>query len=229
MKKHDIILKHDDFVAITNTFNSIDESRFINSILGDVYQRELLDKQKYYPINVVRYADKSGISLGQAFTELRELAIKYKETTLEIPLKDKHIWYTSIIYDFIVNEDNKTIFIQWNKEIIPLISGDMEKGYYGMYIADMDNSRSIANYKLSELIQRNLWLLDKKGEFILETSEIRKITGTESKYKVYSDLRKRIIQPAIDELGKYAGIRLLFKGNSKVVKFWRKRYEREVS
>ena len=216
-----IVLKHDLLNEVTKKFESIDEHRFLNSCLEGTYQRELLASEKYYPMNVESYARKQSISLGKAFTELTELVTKYKETTLKIPLDDNTIWHTSIIYDFITDKSSNTIQVRFNKKIIPLISGDMEKGKYCLYDGRLDVIPSNRRYLMGELIQRNIWKLEKYGFFILHVAEIREKIGLLStEYIDFKDLNRCIIQASIKDVKKQLDIHIKARGSvRKGVKF----------
>lgn len=220
IKSENMILKHDVLKDITSKFNTIDEHRFFNSCLQGNYQRNLLNESIYYPIDVRNYAYKSGISIGNAYAELIILVKKYKETTLEVKLDDNRTWYTSIIYDFIGDKELNTIQVQFNKKIIPLISGDMEAGKFCLYDTRMDKVPSSRRYLMGELLQRNMWKIQKYGFFTLKTSEIREeLNLKDTEYKEFKALNRSIIQQSIEDLVDNLGISLKSIGNKYEVRF----------
>lgn len=222
-KDKQIILKHDLLVEVTKKFESIDEHRFLNSCLEGTYQRELLASEKYYAVSVTNYAKKYNVSIGKAFTELTDLITRYKETTLKIPLDDNTVWHTSIVYDFITDKATNTIQIKFNKKIIPLISGDMEKGRYCLYDGRLDVIPSNRRYLMGELIQRNMWRIDKHGFFILQVKDIREsINLLPTEYMDFKDLNRCVIQASIKDVKKQLDIHIKAKGSvKKGVKFER--------
>lgn len=215
-----IVLKHDLMFEVTKKFESIDEHRFLNSCLQGNYQRELFNEAKYYPIDVRNYASKQNVNISKAYEELIELVTKYKETTVKIPLDDNRTWHTSLIYDFIVDRSLYTIQVQFNKKIIPLISGEMEAGKFSIYDAKLDKISSNRRYMMCELIQRNMWKIQKFGFFILTIPEIRSgINLKETEYKQFKDLNRGIIQASIKDIASNLGIRLKATGNKVKVRF----------
>lgn len=215
-----VVLKHDLMFEVTKKFESIDEHRFLNSCLQGNYQRELFNEAKYYPIDVRNYASKQNVSISKAYEELIELVTKYKETTVKIPLDDNRTWHTSLIYDFIVDRSLYTIQVQFNKKIIPLISGEMEAGKFSIYNSKLDTISSNKRYMMCELLQRNMWKIQKFGYFILTISEIREaINLQEHQYKEFKALNRSIIQASIKDLADNLGIRLKATGNKVKVRF----------
>lgn len=215
-----IVLKHDLMFEITKKFESIDEHRFLNSCLQGNYQRELFNEAIYYPIDVRSYASKHNLNVSKAYEELIDLLLRYRETTLKIPLDTDKTWHTSLIYDFIVDRRDFTIQVQFNKKIIPLISGEMEAGKFSIYNSKLDTIPSNKRYKMCELLQRNMWRVQKFGYFILTVPEIREaINLKEHQYKDYKALNRGIIQPSIKDLASNLGIRLKSTGNMNRVRF----------
>lgn len=227
IKSENMVLKHDALKDITSKFDTIDEHRFLNSCLQGNYQRNLLSESTYYPIDVRNYAYKSGLSIGAAYKELIILVKKYRDTELEVKLDESRTWCTSIIYDYIIDKDFHTIQVQFNKKIIPLISGDMDVGKFCMYDTRMDKVPSSRRYLMGELIQRNMWKITKYGFFTLKTSEIREELSLGPKeYEEFKALNRSIIQQSLEDLVDNLAISLKSVGNKYEVRF--ERYLGEV-
>ena len=219
VKGKDILLKGDRLREISKRFESIDEQRFLNSCLVDVFQRELLDKENYYHVSITDYASKQNISLGKAYTELKELLYIYKKT-LEIPLPTGETWVTSLIYDFKYDDDNLILSARFNEKIIPYLSGDMEKGTYCLYDNKMGTVPSNKRYIMGEVIQRNLHKLGKLGEFTLSLPYIRgELNLKITEYRVYSDLYKRVIKETLKDLADIKEVYLTAKKTSRGITF----------
>jgi len=215
-----VVLKHDLMFEITKKFESIDEHRFLNSCLQGNYQRELFNEAVYYPIDVRSYASKQNLSISKAYEELIDLVTKYMETTVKIPLDTDKTWHTSLIYDFIADKSDFTIQVQFNKKIIPLISGEMEAGKFSVYNSKLDAIPSSKRYKMCELIQRNMWRIKKFGFFLLTVPEIREALNLKDhQYKEFKALNRSIIQASIKDLAGNLGIRLRSTGNMRRVRF----------
>jgi hypothetical protein len=216
------VLKHDDIVRLGREFEGIGESRFLNCCLVGQDSYHKFEEYEYYPVNIQRYADKAGLPYHKAYLEVKEFAIKHMEETLFIKLANGSTWGTPLIYDIEFCDEIKFLKIKWNKKVIPLISGNVEKGKFNRYDARMDSISSNKVYLLSELLQRNLYRLSwKPFTFTIPTLEIREVTGTLNTYTDYSELNRNIIKPTIKEMADTIGEHLLYKGNRREVTFWR--------
>ena len=217
------VLKHDDIVRLGREFEGIGESRFLNCCLVGQDSYHKFEEYEYYPVNIQRYADKAGLPYHKAYIEVKEFAIKHMEETLFIKLANGSTWGTPLIYDIEFCDDIKFLKIKWNKEVIPLISGTMEKGKFLRYDARMDSTSSNKVYLLSELLQRNLYKLSLKPfTFTLSVMEIREVTGTVHSYPEYYELKRNVITPTLKEMAETIGEKLvLVKGNRREVMFAR--------
>jgi len=211
----DVILKHNDLSSITKEGDSIDTIRFLNSCLSS-YQGTLYKEDTYYPVDIEHYAKGSGISIGKALTEIIELATFYRETTIKIELANRSTWHTSLIYDFIVNSEDNTLVIQWNKKVIPLISGKMPKGTFSYYNRKMDYVPNKKRYLMYELLSSTLHtfaVTDVKRLSLLVIREALALEDTE--YLEFRELNRRIIQPTVEDIYKILGVEISAKWSRK--------------
>ena len=209
MSKKQAILKHDDFSNLCRRFSSIDEQRFINCALIDVNQCIKIDSTEYYPVNVERYAEQNGITIGNAFKEMVDIAHRLKHYDFNFLGKDNVRWITSLIYDYKMEEDKKFLWLKWNIDVINLISGTMESGSYCYYDPRLDKTRSNRSYLFGEYLERNLWNLRLNGKLVIPISKIREVTGTLHNYAAFRDLDRNVIQPTLKDMKKYLNISLL--------------------
>jgi plasmid replication initiation protein len=221
--KKELVIKHDDIVRLGREFGGLKESRFLNCCLVNNSWKERYNETVYYPVNLNRYAEKGGLPYHRAYTECKEIVTKYAQQLIEVTLDNGAVWHTHLIYDFISDDETKTLTIRWNKDIIPLVSGKVEAGKHAYYDARMDSVANTRIYHLSELIQRNLFHIDKfKRKFmVLTTAEIREVTGTLNCYTEYKELNRWVIQPTIKEMSNILGYDLAAKGSKREVKFYR--------
>jgi hypothetical protein len=218
------VLKHDDIVSLGRGFGGVKESRFLNCCLVDVHQKKLFNETEYYPVNITRYAKVNGLSISKAYHEVKNIARKHSETSLDIKLPSGAVWCTPIIYDFIYDDGDKYIKIKWNKKIIPLISGksSMEDGKWCLYNPETDSVSSNKVYLLTELLQKNKYRFDRNPKnFTILTTDLREATGTLTSYPEYKDLNRKVIQPALKEMKRVFNLDITYKGSKREVTFWR--------
>jgi len=213
----ELILKHDTLQTITTKFDSIKEHRFFNSCVQDIYQRDKIKDDLYYPVNIDSYSTKSSLSYGAAFTEIIELIEYLRSDRVEVPLEGTVVWCTTLIYGYKVDRVNKTISVMWNRELIPLLSGDMVRGKFCLYDGRLAEVPSYRRYLLGELLQRNFWQFKKKVEsssFTLTLPDIKKaINLIEGEYPDYREFNRCVIKPTLRDLEKILGLKIVASGN----------------
>lgn len=213
------ILKHTEIAKLTVEFESILDSRFINSCLNKSYQRDLLPTDYYYPVDIARFAMKSGLSLGKSYSKLLELTIKYSNIRYEFELPDGTLVNRALIYTYKAKEADKTISIQWTPDLVPLLSGTMQPGTYHIYDGRLDSVSNNRVYSLAEYLHDNLHLVTTHGSFTLATSLIRSITKTTNIYISYKELNRNVIKPTVEALSSLSGINLTYTGNKTSITF----------
>ena len=92
-----------------------------------------MNETEYYEVDIHRYAEKAGLAYNVAYQEVKALAKKHSETSLNVTLPSGAIWCTPLIYDFVYDDSEKYVKIKWNKKLIPLIS-DLDSMEDGIYI-----------------------------------------------------------------------------------------------
>jgi len=213
----ELILKHDDLQTITTKFNSINEHRFFNSCVQDIYQREQVKEDKFYPVNVEGYATKSKVTVGAAFTEILELIEYLRSDRIDVPLEGSVVWCTSLIYDYEHNKETNTISVRWNRRLIPLLSGTMERGKFCLYDGRLAEVPSYRRYLLGELLQRNFWQFKKdipSSSFVLDLPDIKKALNLiDGEYSNYKEFNRCVIKPTLKDLEKILGLKITASGN----------------
>lgn len=196
------LLKHDTVIALTAKLDSIDEHRFLNACLVDSWRRVELDEREYYEVNIGHYAERSGRTLGQAYSELKAMLTRGMEK-IEVNIGGGWTWVTSFVYDYKYSDEDVSIKVRWNKDIIQYISGDMPKGEFFVYDKRMDVIPSSKRYVLCELIQKNLHKMKVKGEWVISYKKLREFLCLEdSSYPKYGDFYKRIIKPTLFDIAR---------------------------
>ena len=216
-----IVLKHDMLQLLGREFSSIDEQRFLNTCLVDNYQRVQFNREEYYPVNIINYAEKQNISLGKAYTELLNYVQDFTKE-LRIPLQGGETWVTRLIYSYKYDQANLTLKVRFNEEVIPYLSGEMIAGTFSTYDVRLDKVPSNRRYLMSELIQRNLWKFKYNESFTLSVGDIRSALNLkDTEYLVFADLTKGVIKKTLTDLAEITKIYLRVKKNRLGVTFWR--------
>jgi len=185
------------------------ENRFVGCCLWGEDQGILFSNDKMYPVDVEAYSKVCGTTRSKAFKDLLEIIRKLKETSFDIKLPDNSVYVTSIVYDFLYKEENKTILVNWNKKFIPLISGNMEAGKFMVLDKRIASISSNKRYLMYILIEKNLWKLSKQDLFFIEKQEIRDVLNLlPEEYTEFKSLHAKVIKPTLKDIYNKLGIGL---------------------
>ena len=205
-------LKHDLLISIGKELESIDDSRFIYACLDLLPQWQLLS-DNYYLVNIASYSQWANLPYPQAYLELKSLADKHTRYRIKVAIQGSTVWDTSLIYDYIYNDESKFIQVKFNTKLLPLISGEMTKGEFHRYDNRMAAVSSNKHLLLSEFLQKQLWRVSLKNDLVIQTIELREACNCTELYKEYRDFNKRVIQPTLTNMGSILGVYLMVTGN----------------
>lgn len=199
---NDYVVKHDDFIKLTNSFSTIDEYRAINCCLNLLEQEDLLTEGLAYPVDITRYATLSGIHYALGYSEL----VSFMKTHI-------NTFFNSVELE----EKLKLIKVVWKPEIIPLISGEMQPKTFIKSKLPMDSIKSYKQYRLYEKLQKYLKVISIKGDVRLFTTDLREAANCVTTYKDYTEFARNIIIPTLNSIEKELGTKLSVKGTRREV------------
>lgn len=204
---NDYVVKHDDFIKLTNSFRSIGEYRAINCCLNLLDTEKLLVEGLAYPVDVTRYATLSGLHYSKAYNEV-----------IEILFNTKDMFFKELVIDV----ELRTIKVIWLPYILPLISGEMEAKTFIKSKLIMDSTSSYRHYRLYEYIQKYLKLLNLRGEIRLFTTDLREVSKCTEVYPTYKEYSRSILKPFLTTLGELLNVNLAIKGSRREVTIMKK-------
>lgn len=196
------VVKHDDFIKLTNSLTTIGQYRAINACLCLLDTESLLIEGLSYPVDVTRYATVTNIHYSRAFFEVLEILKKFKDTFFE---------------DIIVDEKLRTLKVVWKPEIIPLISGEMEAKTFRRSKLIMEHTSSYRHYRLYEYFQKYLKTINLRGELRFFTADLREASNCIEVYPSYKEFSRSVLKPFLTTLEEFLEIKLTLKGNKREV------------
>jgi len=202
---------HHNAIAI---FKDIElySTRFINCCLLGTGQGTKYGEYDYYPVNIYKYKEVCNLTLSEAYESAFNMATKLNEIKLELKLVDGKTLVTNLIHGIVYEKEKNVLLINWNKDFIPLISGNMLKGTFLMADIAMIEVQSTHRYAMYLLIQKYLWKLARESRFFLGKGEIREQLGLKgSEYKQFKELHRSIIKPTLKDMYNRVGVSLKTK------------------
>ena len=219
--KEDIVKSNALIEAAYNPGN-VYQMRLLLAALMQVKSGDKLDFRKNYVITANALADMTGSKAKNNYTELRNAAKElgkqvitiYEKPNGQVGKPDEIDISITSSCRYYKNEGK--VSLRFTEEITPYIS-DLKKRftkYQAKYVMPMRSSYGIRLYELC--LQ---WLGDER-EF--EVNDFRLMFGLEKKYSNVSELKRNVIDRALNDINNYSDIRVKFgqrKSGRKVTHF----------
>lgn len=189
--------------------------RVLNCLLVNVDQRKLIegaDKDRFKTVDLSRYAELSGISLGEAYKEVVSTIEVMRATPLKFPTTGGGLFTTSIVHSHIAQEEPYIVLIDLDKALVPLLSGEIPAGQFLLADPVMDTLKSPRKYAFYLHVKKQLWRLEKQTSFIIQLKDTRKAFNLQDdQYPEAHKLAQKLIKPVLKDIHVKLGIPLKVK------------------
>lgn len=179
---------------------SIYEQRIILGCIAQVRRDEPLTDQRLYTVSAQQIANMTGTQLGTTYQNLKAAAERLfrREVTLhEAPNGEggAKVRLTRWVQEVVYQKDQGTIALRFSQPMVPYLSQLTEQftRYALTDVARMDSAHAIRLYEL--LCQ---WRDTGRREVSIEW--LRDAFQLDDKYPAIKDLKKRVIQPSIEQI-----------------------------
>jgi plasmid replication initiation protein len=185
--------------------------RVLLACLMQVKGKDELDSKQNFIVTANALSELTGIVAGDNYGELKKAAHELSRMVITVkntpegmlldPWDEAHINVTSSCRYY---KNEGKVSLRFNDEIVPYISSLKTRftQYQARFVMPMKSSYGIRLYELC--LQ---WLGDER-EFTVD--DFKRIFGLEKKYPRLEQLKRRVIQPALDDINTYSDIRVEF-------------------
>lgn len=198
---------------IIESYHQLNETeiKLLQLCLAPIYQVEAIDRDKYYEVELDKYAEMYGLSKNAAYNTLvdacktlmtRTITLKTTLLDSEAPEKSKTIvhWVHSCRY----NSESSTVEIKWHDSILHLLCQFSKEIPYSKYcLDDVRKLKSIHAIRLYRILNR--WANLKSKKYTIE--EFKEVMGfNEMEYQTFKNLRSKVIDPAVEAINLYTNL-----------------------
>jgi len=181
------------------------EIKLMQICLGKIFQKEAIDEDTYYEVDLQEYADWFNLDKHSAYQIMEQSARSLMTRTLtlktsllnpEAKASSKTIihWVHSAIYD----PETSKVLIKWHRDIIPFICIFGEsKLYSGYNLQNTKQMKSVHSIRLYRIL--NKWKVARKVR--LPIAEFKRLMGySPEEYTRFNNLRDKVIEPALRDI-----------------------------
>jgi len=193
MENQQLVVKSNHLIEASYKL-TLNEQRLVLIGISKLRPRAPMGKQKVQKITVAEYADMFNLDPKNAYTDLKKASDKLLHRLIKTHDEkgyDKFHWVERIRYE----KKSGFVEVHFTDSIAPYLT--LLHGNFTKYeLSALSEVKSTYAIRLFEMFKR--W--EQKGERFIMLDDFRKWFEIEDKYKKYSDLKKRVIEPAIKEL-----------------------------
>ena len=215
MNESSLVVKSNHLIEASYKL-SLNEQRLILMAISQLRNRRPMGSQKIQQVTALDYQEMFGLSQKNAYRELKAATDNLFQRdikTYDDKGMDRFRWVERVRYE----KKEGFVELHFTDSIAPYLT-KIYKNFTQYELKKLSNVKSTYAIRLFEMFKR--W--EQKGERFITMADYRKWFELENKYKLYSDLRKRVIEPAITELEEKANLTISWdekKKGRKVVGF----------
>ena len=202
MEKERIAVKSNHLIEASYKLTLV-EQRVVFIGISKLFPKKPMKLQSTQRISAKEYAEIFDIPLPNAYRDIRDASNKlltriittYKRsdgTIIDNKKYRKHQWLSYADYA----ENEGYVDITFHDKLSPYLTMLSGGKYTPLNLSQLSGIKSIYSIRMWELLTQ----YKKDGERFIMVNDLRKWFELEDKYKVYSALRRRVIEPAIKEL-----------------------------
>lgn len=207
MDGNSIIVKRNDLVSRSAyRLDNLEQLIFI-AALSKVDSRSKVTDEDIYYINIKNLSDAANMEYKGNYRALKQAASKLRKREISIPLDNGEVLVTGFIQSYKYHDNEGKISIRFTKDILPYISliKDSFVAYKFKQVAKFKSNYSVRLYEL--LIQK----LDLSNIKIITLDEIRSLFKLGKSYDLYSNIKLKVITPAIRDINDFSDINVIYK------------------
>lgn len=180
---------------------TIAEQRIMLACISQVRRDQSLTDEVLYSVSAAEIAVMSHTSTKQAYRELAKAALRLKRREVRLiqgPNGQGHkrkVMVTGWVQTIIYVEDEGRVELRFTKDMLPYLTLLTEQ-FTRYALADVAQMTSAHGIRLYELLSQ--WR--SAGEREVEINWFRQTLQLEDKYPAIKDLKRRVIEPAIEQI-----------------------------
>lgn len=186
---------------------SVTEQRIILACISQARRDGPITDKIFYSVSVADIAEMAGTESKSLYDELAKAAKKLKRQDVYIALEPNgggykpKILQTSWVQSCIYIEREGRVELRFNTDMIPYLA-ELEKQFTRYSLADVVKMTSSHAIRLFELLIQ----YENMGHREISIDDFRKWLMLEDSYPLMAELRRRVIEPAVEQINKHSSL-----------------------
>lgn len=214
MRKQEVIAAQSQFVVMRNEL--IQKSRYSLSLLEQKVVLFMVSKitpydepHTEYPFSFQEFEAVCNLNKDGGKDKIRvsETLKSLKTKVVEIKLSEKSRVITSWFNDAVIDDETQTVKISFSKYLTPYLY-NLQTFYTQFCLENALAMESKYGIRLYEYLRS---IKNKGYKQVIPLEEVRERCGITNKYENYKDLRKRVLEPALEDINTYSDLEVSYK------------------
>ena len=183
------------------------EQRILLTCLSQLRKGQMLTDQQFYNVSVRDIGTLAESGSKSIYAELANAAKKLRQKGVFIAVQPngggplKKVMETSWVQTCVYVESEGRIELRFNKDMIPYLS-ELQQQFTRYALDDVIRMTSAHGIRLFELLMQYLNF----GKRDITVDEFRDWFRLEDAYLLTSDLRRKVVEPAVEQVNKYSSL-----------------------
>ncbi len=201
MEKNDLIVKHNSLIRSRYDY-TLAELRLVITIASMIEAED--EDFREYAVPAKEYAELMKADAHNVRKAVKELGKMLLSKPLEIPRQNGGFavanWFSWYEYE------DGLIKCSFHPKLKPYLL-QLKEQFTKYRLENILKFKSVYSIRMYELAKS--W--EARGEFAISVEDLRKMFGLEGKYKLYADLKRKVIERSLKEINKLSDIELSYK------------------
>jgi plasmid replication initiation protein len=201
--KKDLIIKSNQVIEASYQLSAT-EQRIVLAAISKIGRNATVTDEEIYRVTV-EDIKKLGIHEKTAYRDLKEGVNRLYDRSINLAIDEESIkmrWVQSIRF----LESRGVIGIRFTKEILPFIS-NLSREFTKYFLSDISGMNSAYAIRFYELLSQYRSI----GKREIVVDDIRKMLELGKRYPLFADLKRWVIDTAIDQINQHSPIHVTYE------------------
>lgn len=190
---------------------SVHEQRIVLSAISQVRRGETVTDEVLYSVSAGDISRLSGIAIDDAYGKLKDAALRLKRREVRLTeepsgRKKPSVMVTGWVQTIIYRGGEGRVELRFTKDMLPYLT-ELKEQFTKYALSDVAKMDSAYAIRLYELLMQ--WGSTGQREISLE--DFRRILQLEERYPAIRDLKRWVLEPAIDQINEHSPLSVTWK------------------
>jgi plasmid replication initiation protein len=202
--KEMVITRHNSLIEGSYKLH-LNEQRLLYLCIAQIDPRKTLPKDNSFTVTAKEFAETFPVDKNSVYKQIEEASRGLSERWIKTndgKCREQFRWVFGMRY----HDEEGKVTLGFSPWVIPYLT-NLSKQFTSLKLSQVANLKSIYAIRLLEFVTQ----FKATGKLIVELDRFKDRLGIKEEYKRFSNLRMRVIEPAIKELREKSNLKINWK------------------